>query len=216
MKKIIISSITALAILTPAVATNLTLDLTPQKTKEQVRQVEYNPATELNNIARFVAEQLTLNKEIKSVSNVSVAIASFVDLENFKKTNKLGLMLSETLIHDMQIRGYKVIDYKTMDTVKINRKGDFTFSRNILELTRNHNIQYFLSGTISGFKNGLIVNARLIDVRSKYVISTAQAFIPTYIVRDLLSEYKSYDKVEYETVYVNPKIQPHTITLEAQ
>jgi TolB-like protein len=212
MKKLLKASLLSIAVATASFSAELTLDLTSTK----VKQKQYHPATELNAIAKFIAEQLTLNKEIKSVSNVAMAITSFVNLEDVKETNKLGIMLSETLIHDMQIRGYKVIDYKTMDTVKINRKGDFSFSRNILELSRNHNIQYFLTGTLGGFKNGLIVNARLIDVQSKIVISTAQAFIPTYMVRDLLSDYKPYDKVEYETVYVTPKADKHVITLEEQ
>jgi TolB-like protein len=215
MKRIIISSLAAVALCSSSlIASNLGITLLDNKPK--IKKVQYNPATELNTIAKFLSDQLTLNKEIKSVSNVSMAITSFVNLADLKTTNKLGIMLSETLIHDMQIRGYKVVDYKTMDTVKINRKGDFAFSRNILELSRNHNIHYFLTGTLTGIKSGVIVNSRLIDTKSKLVISTAQAFIPTYIVRDLLEDYKPYDKVEYKTVYVNPKVDEHVITLEAQ
>ena len=209
------SLIASLLLSTASIGADLGITLLDKKHK-YLKKVEYNPATELNNIAKFLSNQLTLNKEIKNVSNVTMAITSFVDVTDLKSTNKLGIMLSETLIHDMQIRGYKVIDYKTMDTVKINRKGDFTFSRNILELTRNHDVQYFLTGTLTGLKNGIIVNARLINSKTKIVISTAQAFIPTYFVRNLLSEYKPYDTIEYKTIYVNPKIEPHIITLEAQ
>jgi len=83
----------------------------------------------------------------------------------------------------MQVRGYKIIDFKTMDNIKIDSRGDFLFSRDVSKLRKSLNIDYALTGTYVKYKSGTVVNARIINLKTHIVLSTAQVFIPKHTAR---------------------------------
>jgi len=140
----------------------------------------YSNAGRINQTVRFLADQLSQNKDFANISDSKIAITSFVDIENLKETNKIGNLISEHLIHDMQIRGYKVVDYKAMPDIEIGSNGDYAFSRSVKNLRKDISLNYILTGTYAFYADGISLNARIIDVQTSIVVSTAQAFIPKY------------------------------------
>ena len=96
---------------------------------------------------------------------------------DYDRTNKLGYIIAENMIHEMQVRGYRVLDYKVMPVIKITKHGDFAISRNIEKLKKKHLINYVLTGTIIEMYNGMALNVRIVDLASYLVLSSAQAFI---------------------------------------
>ncbi len=149
----------------------------------------YSNAGLLNNVVKFLADQLSKNKDFANISNSKVAITSFVSVQDLKETNKLGNLISEHLIHDMQIRGFKVVDYKTMPSIEVGTRGDYIFSRSIDDLKKDIALNYILTGTYSYYSDGVTLNARIIDLKTNIVVSTAQAFLPKSSLR--------YIKVKY-------------------
>lgn len=141
----------------------------------------------VNKLVSALSNQLTKNKNFASIENSSIAITSFVSLEDFKATSRLSNILSENLIHEMQVRGYKVIDFKTMDKIKIDERGDFLFSRDIAKLRKTLNIDYALTGTYVKYRNGTVVNARIICLKTHVVLSSAQILIPRRVVKRISS-----------------------------
>jgi TolB-like protein len=102
----------------------------------------------------------------------------------------------------MQVRGYKIIDFKTMENIVIDKKGDFLFSRDLSKLRKSLNVDYALTGTYVDYKNGTVINARIIDLRTHIILSTAQILIPKHIVkRASLKEHRI------------PSFKPNTILL---
>ena len=83
----------------------------------------------------------------------------------------------------MQVRGYKVIDFKMMQKIKIDKKGDFLFSRDVEKLRKTLNINYALTGTYTEYKDGTVINARIINLKTQIVLSTGQVFIPKQTLR---------------------------------
>lgn len=122
-----------------------------------------------------------------SVSAYSpIAVTSFVDLQNMDTTNWLGNSVSEGFIHQLQRRGFKVVDFKTTGSIQVTQQGDFAFSRNWKDLSAEQNIKYVLTGTMLRQDGGVIVNARVVGMKSRIVVATAQGFLPAdRIGRDL-------------------------------
>jgi TolB-like protein len=172
-----------------------------------------NTAGKINQIIKFVADQLSHNKNFPNLTKSTIAISSFVNMENLKETNKIGNLISENLIHDMQIRGYRVIDYKTMPGIKLGNGGDFIFSRNAKDLNAKANINYILTGTYTYYRDGISLNARIIDLSTNIVVSTAQGFITKSSLMYITDEYEPYTKSITKDKYVVPRVKKNIITL---
>jgi len=168
MSKILITLIASLTIV---------LNLSASKDVRYV-QSSYSDAGKVNQLVSTLSDQLTLNKNFSDINDPVIAITSFVCLENFKATTRLSNILSENLIHEMQVRGYKVIDFKMMEKIKIDKDGDFLFSRDVEKLRKTLNINYALTGTYTEYKDGTVINARIINLKTHIVLSTGQVFIP--------------------------------------
>ncbi len=163
----------------------LSLGLSVSLAAEHVKYVNssYTDAGKINQLVSSMSDQLTLNKNFTNISAPVIAITSFVCLEDFGVTTRLSNILSENFIHEMQVRGYKVIDFKMMEKIKIDKKGDFLFSRDVEKLRKTLNINYALTGTYTDYRDGTVINARIINLKTHIVLSTAQVFIPKQTLR---------------------------------
>jgi len=161
----------------------------------------HNDATTINKIVSALSNQLTQNKDFINIQESSIAITSFVCLDNFKATSRLSNILSENLIHEMQVRGYRVIDFKTMGNIQVDSKGDFLFSRNIEKLKNSLNVNYALTGTYFKYKSGTVVNARIIELTTHVVLSTAQVFIPKRVIKNI--DYVGHQILNFEPHHIS-------------
>ncbi|SFV74787.1 Flagellar protein FlgO [hydrothermal vent metagenome] len=191
MKKIIFALFTLILLTHNSNATNIKMYANTQD------------AGVVNQIVQALANQLTQNKNFANIKYPTIAITSFVSLENFKPTSRLSNILSEGLIHEMQVRGYKIIDFKTMDNIKIDKRGDFLFSRDISKLRKSLNIDYALTGTYIKYRSGTVINARIINLKTHIILSSAQIFIPHRIMKNISSIQPHYI----------PNFTPNKITL---
>ncbi len=174
-----------------------------------------NAAGYINQIVGAIADQLAQNKDFKNIKDTPIAITSIVNIENLQKTDKFGNVLAENLIHEMQVRGFRVVDYKTMPTIKIGKNGDFIFSRIVSELKKAQKINYVLSGTYTKYRTGIAVNCRIIDVTTNVVKSTAQVFVPIGLINAVNRPDAVYGKKKSKIIKYVPKVKEHTIILEA-
>jgi TolB-like protein len=137
----------------------------------------------------FFVEGLT-DDLVQSNTSVSartpIAVASFVDLQNMDATNWLGNSVSEGFIHQLQRRGFKVVDFKTTGSIQVTSEGDFALSRDWKDLAQEQQIKYVLTGTMLRQEGGVLVNARVVGMQSRIVVASAQGFLPAdRIGRDL-------------------------------
>jgi TolB-like protein len=167
----------------------------------------------LNQVSTFLANQLANNRDIKNVSDSRIAVASFVNFDNLDETNKLGMELAENMMHEMHVRGFGVVDFKTREALKVKANGDFVFSRDINELRKQYNIHYFLSGTISRNVDGAVINARLVQADTSLIVSTAQGFLANRDLQRILSEQGgAIEKVVIERPVI-PPLRPNSVSL---
>ena len=122
-----------------------------------------------------------------SMIDTPVAMASFVYLDSsLQSTNELGIQLAESLMSELQNAGLPMSDHKLTGFIKVNPQGDFVFSRNQLELQNNPNIGYVVTGTMIKNARGVMVNARMINIKSNEVKASASKFLPNAIVENLI------------------------------
>lgn len=164
----------------------------------------------LNQIASTIADQLGQNKDFPDLKNTPIGVTSIVNLENFSEITKTTNVVTENLIHEMQIRGYKVIDFKAMPTIKIGSNGgDYVFSRDLGDLRTKQNISYALSGTYSYQKGGLVLNCRIVNLENNVVLASAQAFIPKNVIRDV-----ERDSIVYRSNFAEKTDFPYTVDIQ--
>ena len=144
-----------------------------------------NVAGYVNRIASSISEQLGQNKNFDNFENTPIAIMSIVDMNDFKRTTPVAKRISENLIHELHVRGYKVVDYKAMSQIEIDTNGDYVFSRAIKDLQNQRTIVYALSGTYTNYKDGMAVNVRVLDIKTSIVLSTAQVFVPKKVLKSI-------------------------------
>ncbi len=136
----------------------------------------------INHYIRSIMQDLAGNLQYVN-ANTPLAVTSFVFLDaDYNQATLLGNQLAEGFIHELHKFGVPVIDFKTTDYVRVTEQGDFIFSRDYLELSQNHNFNYILGGTLVHHQGGILVNARIVGVKTKAVVGTAQGFIPQSVV----------------------------------
>jgi TolB-like protein len=153
--------------------------------------------TRLANTLFSSAENIKLNQ--------SVAVGTFlpVSLGNEKIRNEkssiekshIGLQIQESFVTLGTQAGLKIIEYKTMSSIKLQQGSDVMLSRNIQNLHEKINAQYFLTGTYSEQENSLVVNARLIELSSQNVVAAATDYIPTVSLRSKEDLMQSKQKI---------------------
>ncbi|MFT4925020.1 MAG: TolB-like protein [Phenylobacterium sp.] len=131
-------------------------------------------------------EQLAINL-MQSVDGQSfdgpVAITSFVQFDStLNRSDILGNQLSELFFVELQQFGVPVIDYKVTPSIKVTSSGDFVFSRNPKDLARQQSVGYVLSGTLMASDRGVVVNARIINLKNQGVVATAKGLIPSFVL----------------------------------
>jgi TolB-like protein len=156
-----------------------------------------SPRHTMDYFVESLTEELVASNTSVS-SRTPVAVASFVDLQNMDATNWLGNSVSEGFIHQLQRRGFKVVDFKTTGSIQVTSQGDFALSRDWKDLAQEQQIQFVLTGTMLRQEGGVLVNARVIGMQSRVVVASAQGFLPAdRIGRDLdtLNQMRTEDGV---------------------
>lgn len=122
---------------------------------------------------RITEKLLSHSKHRISPSDV-ILVASFVDINNLTKSTTFGRMLAEHVSSRLSQRGYKVIDMRLRtDSVFMEEgKGEFLLSRDLREVSKNHNAVAVIVGTYGESANGIYVSARIINPSDSTVMSS--------------------------------------------
>ncbi|EOD80226.1 Flagellar protein FlgO [Grimontia indica] len=139
--------------------------------------LQQTPRHTLDYFMDGLAEEL-LETNNYLTARTPMAIVSFVDVEEMDETNWLGNSVTEGMIYQMQRRGFTVIDFKNTGTIRVTKDGDFSLSRDWKELHPEQQIDYVLTGTMLRQGGGVLVNARIVGMRSRVVVASAQGFLP--------------------------------------
>lgn len=136
----------------------------------------------------FLADQLERNIGRKG-ANSSFLVSSFTNLNNLAETSPLGRLIAENLMHELQVRAWRVYEPRLMQNFVINKNGEFTLSRDVRHLRENYGVSNVVAGTIMNSDDQLVINARVIDTNTGMVVSSGQIQIPSnWFTNGLLEE----------------------------
>ena len=136
-----------------------------------------------NDRMKNLADQLDKNATTNSPSNTYI-VTSFTNLDKLGDTTALGRLISENLINGLQLHKWQILEARLTKGIDINASGEFSLSRDITKLKDEYKITGVVTGTYSVAEGNITVNARVIDVNTGVVTSSAQTYIPTHWLPD--------------------------------
>lgn len=149
----------------------------------------------VNHYAKWLVQDLFSHIDSPN-NNSAFAVANFALLDSdLKTTNHFGRQLNEAIMHETSRLGFAVFDLKSTGRLQFSEAGDiFWHSENIDELSGNFDINYVITGTMTKHQGGYLINARIIDVNTSILLSSAQIFTPAEVVKAVLSEAPESEK----------------------
>lgn len=133
----------------------------------------------------FMADQIERNADRKSLENTFI-VTSFTNLNRLSETTGFGRLVAENVIHELQVRKWKVFEVRLTKDVVINETGEFSLSRDIKKLKDMYKVGGIVTGTYSVANDHVIVNSRVIDINTGLVASSAQVHMPVNWFTDAL------------------------------
>lgn len=151
-------------------------------------QADTLPLLTANEYSRALVHELMSNRRIVDDSGM-VGVTDFAYVDSaLDQGSVLSNHLSEAIMYDLNKFGVPVLDYKVTDYIRVTSSGDFVLSRNFEELSAEMPIRYVVTGTMTAHKQGVLINARLIRIDNKQVMSAARTFMPEQVVRAIISK----------------------------
>ena len=90
----------------------------------------------------------------------------------------LSHQLEEGLITEATKRGYTTQEFKLTDDIIMGERADRVLTRDIDVLPGIERVDFYITGTVIRQQAGAMVNARVINARTKDVVAAATRFFP--------------------------------------
>jgi TolB-like protein len=160
-----------------------------------------NHYNDLNNAIIELSNQLLLNIKSSNQRNNNFTVTTFVNLNNFTSTSSFGRVISETLINELHTRRFKVIDFRTQESLNVDNNGEFILTRDTTKLKDEIPQSLLIAGTYSKInEKEIVLNARIVDNFTSEVISTAKVIY-------------TYENCKTMNICFDKKIKPYSNTM---
>ena len=145
------------------------------------------PMLTINEYARALVHELMSNHRAAD-DNGLVGVTDFAYVDTaLDQGSVLSNHLSEAIMYDLHKFGVAVLDFKVTDYIRVTPGGDFALSRDFTELSAELPIRFVVTGTMTSHELGILINARLIRIDNKQVISAARTFMPKQVANAIIS-----------------------------
>jgi TolB-like protein len=121
-------------------------------------------------------------------ANSRMIAASFADVNHLTSSSTFGRMASQQLVSSFVIQGYSFVEMLLRDSVYIDsNEGEFLLSREVADLSTEHNAPVVLVGTYAVADDNIFVTARLIRTADNVIVASYDYAVPyTRDMRTLL------------------------------
>lgn len=128
---------------------------------------------------------------LKPAQHLRYAVAGFVPVTSLQYEGQqqsplmlLGHQLEQGLMTEATKRGFTTQEFKLSNDIVIGQDSDRVLSRNIANLSAPERIDFYITGTLVHQQGGAVVNARVIEARTKDVVGAATRFFPSGLFWD--------------------------------
>ncbi len=144
----------------------------------------YDPVSEA--VAQM-ADQMVSGLRQNRVKRLPVAVLPFKSLKHSVNDDLFGARVSESFIFPMTQRGYNMVDYRAVSLATTQKSP---VSKGTLPaLQQQYKIYYILTGTYARHGDGVVLNARILDVITRQVVATGQSHIAYKRLESMLPGY---------------------------
>ena len=119
---------------------------------------------------------------VRNIAFPKVAIASFFDTDTYEDVGVLGRDLSEFFVHELNKRGVNVFEYKLTGKISVTRQGEYIMSRDYTKLANKAMVTHILTGSVTRNERGVVLVARIVNIKDQTVLGTATGFIPYRLI----------------------------------
>jgi len=126
-----------------------------------------------NSGIHFLADQIERN----SAANLKIqntVLTSITDLHNQNKTSHLGRLITEHMLHQLHIAGWNVFEIRKNGRIKGTKEGGYILTRHADDLEAYQHVDNVISGTYSKTNDGVLVNMRVVNLKTGQLVSSAQ------------------------------------------
>ncbi|MFT6913726.1 MAG: TolB-like protein [Motiliproteus sp.] len=134
---------------------------------------------------RQIADQVEAGLISKGIKTLPIAISSFVDLSQPGHRRGLGAELAEGFFHELQGRGYNLIDHRALAFANRDEQ-----ELSLADYYRRHRVSYVLGGSYIANSSGVTLNARMLDTITHQVVATGQS---EFAIQQLEGAFPGYD-----------------------
>ena len=144
----------------------------------------YDP-NELRSYARLLTDQLMASgAHVRSGERVLITTPAWLH-SDLQDADLIALQIQESLMAEVHRAQLQVVEFKLTEAVRVTAQGDFPLSRNYRELRGTYGADYVLAATAVQRRDGVTVNARLIQFTNQRVAATAEVTIPQGLIDKL-------------------------------
>lgn len=136
-----------------------------------------------NNLIRMAGSQIS--------PSTNIIVASFADINDLGQSSTFGRVASQQLTSQLTAAGYSVVEMLLRNSVYINEtQGAFLLSREVNDISAQHNAHLVLAGTYAVGENNVFVTAKLIRTSDSVIVASHDYALPyTRDMRSLLRDY---------------------------
>ena len=150
-------------------------------TKLQEEQQAGGPAQAFNKEIQVIAIEMVNRLREFDPTDSTVAVTTFVDLDNFNETSSFGRYVAEDLGMELFKLGFRLREIRQRIRINITPEvGEVALTREASAIMQNAQVDAVVTGAYSRFGNQVVVNARLIDVDTGRVVSAGQMVVGDY------------------------------------
>ena len=129
-------------------------------------------------VARGLALQLDRNMRDGSLAEHPCVVTTLADIDNLSKSSRFGRVMAEALGAEMFRQGAAVRDVRTADSIMLeSAQGEFVLSREADEIKDNISAGAVVAGTYGIGRHSVAITIRLIDMKTRGILSVAMAEI---------------------------------------
>ena len=148
----------------------------PHFTSQQYSKIIQRPTIfmDLNSAITELSNQILINN-IVNQREKKLVLTTFVNLGELKKTSIFGRVASESMINELHIRNFQILDFRGQDNISIDNNGEYHISREVNKIKKQVKNAYILVGTYSLFdQNSIAINARIMKFETGEVSSSGR------------------------------------------
>ena len=155
------------------------LSFNSQQSEKSIPQNLGNAELHTFKLAQELFANLSADRQYRYAVAGFVPVSSMqIDLSQQGPLMMLGHQLEQGMMTEAVRRGFVAQDYKASNAIIMTDEYDRALSRDLAHLSELRNIDYYITGTITSQQQGAMVNARVINVRTKDVVAAATRFFP--------------------------------------